>query len=272
MADVNILTEQFTGRLKRTIGEHLDWYSSEDSFVEEYAQGAKWDLPTNLQPKLPAGAKLGTLLAVPQDGELMDLENSIRLHKAFASLTPVQARDPRLWTRLSHVEFWPYMRERWPIEKYMADRKKAERYVEGRYFVLRAEGRALLRNGMARLWWYSHLTYDENRPNPYELTAVLLNTLDITQQILERSMGRCRSVLVAFLEFLLQNPKLLERGDANRTKIRALAKSLNLFGGVAILDCLPPATLKNHLDSELRRIEAHDEAAVAAAAALAPAA
>lgn len=233
----------------------MDWYQLADSWAEDFADGAKWELPTSLQPRLAGGANFGHLLADPESDDLMDTENSIRLHKALPDLTPAQARDPRLWTRLTHVEFWAYMRRRWPIERHLANRKKTERYVEERHFVARSEGRALLRNGMARLWWYAHLTHDAGRDNPYELTAVLLKNLDITQQILERSMGRCRAVLVAFLEFLMQNPGLLEGGDANRTKIRVLAKSLNLYGGVAVLDCLDPATLKNHLAAELERVQ-----------------
>ncbi|MDB4876953.1 MAG: hypothetical protein JWM41_3399 [Gemmatimonadetes bacterium] len=254
MAALHILTEPFTGRLKRTIPEHLDWYTYDESFAEDFSSGGGWDIPTNVEPQISSGA-LRDVLTIPEDGDLKDLENSIRLHKALPSLTPVQARDPRLWTRLTHVEFWPYMRTRWPIERYMSDRQKAQRYIEGRYFVTRSEGRALLRNGIARLWWYAHLTHDDARNNPYELTAVLLNTLDITQQILERSLGRCEAVLVGFLEFLLQNPRLLERGEINRATIRDLAKSLNLFGGVAVLDCLTPGVLKQHLHRELSRIE-----------------
>lgn len=59
------------------------------------------------------------------------------------------------------------------------------RFIEARYFVAQNEGRALLRNGIARLWWVAHLSHDATRNNPYELTAALLYTLDITQQILE---------------------------------------------------------------------------------------
>jgi len=252
---VKILTESFVARLRRTVSGHLDWYAGDEPFAEDLASGGKWDISTSLEPQLPAGNQLSSLLLLPVDGDLKDTENAVRLHRAFANLTPVQARDPRLWTRFTHVEFWRYMRARWPVERYMEDTLKAERYVEGRYFVPRSEGRALLRNGMARLWWYAYLTHDDTRANPYELTGVLLNTLDITQQILERSLGRCRSVLVAFLEFLLQNPSLLERGEANRAAIRSLAKSLNLFGGVAVLDTLTPGIIKSHLNAELHRVE-----------------
>ena len=174
MPGVNILTDSFAERLRRTVSEHLTWYSGDAPFAEEFASGGKWDLPTRLDPQVQTGDELATILLLPTDGDLKDAENAVRLHRAFANITPVQARDPRLWTRFTHVEFWRYMRARWPVDRYMGDTKKAERYVESRYFVPRAEGRALLRNGMARLWWYAYLTYDDTRATPYELTAVLL--------------------------------------------------------------------------------------------------
>lgn len=267
MATLSILTENFTGRLRTSIPDHLDSYQGAEPWIEEFADGSKWELPTSVVPKLPAKTPVSGLIEVPAGHDHLDLENSIRFHKALQALTPIQARDHRLWARLTHVEFWTYMRSRWPVEKYLPDKKKAERYVAERYFVPKTEGRALLRNGIARLWWYSHMTFDPNRTNPYELTGVLLRNLDITQQILERSMGRSRVVLVAFLEFLLEHPELLASGgDETRAKVRALAKSLNVLGGVSLLDCLSLGSLKAHLGRELSKIQEAEPAAEAAAA------
>lgn len=251
-----IFTELFTNRLQRSISEHLIRYQIGNSWVEEFAEGAKWDLESNVTGLLSGYKSLDEIFMEPANGDLRDFENSVRLHQSLSSITPIQARDPRLWTRLTHVEFWLYMRKRWPIEKHLANTKKAENYIENRYFIAGADGRALLRNGISRLWWYSYLTHDERRDNPYELTAVLLKNLDITQQILERSMGRSRVVLIGFLEFLMENSFLLEGGDENRNIIRSLAKSLNLFGGVVLLDCLSATAIKAQLANELKKLSA----------------
>ena len=115
-----------------------------------------------------------------------DIENSILLHRAFPDLTRVEAGDPRLWTRLTHVEGRAYMRKRWDVgqPKHADDPDKALRYALQHYFLAGSSpSRALTRNGMSRLWWYAALTHDPARSDPYELTRVLLSALDIAQQL-----------------------------------------------------------------------------------------
>ena len=187
-----------------------------------------------------------------------DAQNAVMVHQALGWLTPAQATDERLWCRLAHMEWWPYMRSRWPIERF-SDKDQATRFIQARYFVPQAQSRALLRNGIARLWWAAHLTVDPNRENPYELTDVLLSRLDIAQQILERSIGRSRAILIGFLEFLNKNSdRLLASGQASRYEIRALAKSLNLAGGVSMLDALAESQIIELLERELDRISANE--------------
>jgi hypothetical protein len=152
------------------------------------------------------------------------------------------------------------MRKRWPVERHIGSNEKALRFIQSRYFVAQAQSRALLRNGIARLWWTAKLSYDAERDNTYELTAVLLSTLDITQQILERGIGRAPAVVMGFLEFLRRNrDTLLTGGDENRVRIRRLAKFLNIHGGVCILDCLSQPQIIGLLDAEFARITSETE-------------
>ncbi len=51
-------------------------------------------------------------LESPVGEDKRDFANAKVVHRAFPSLTPLQARDPRLWTRLTHVECWKYMAHR----------------------------------------------------------------------------------------------------------------------------------------------------------------
>ena len=246
---LTILKETFVNTLRGSVRPNLPKYCEDMAWVSELGVKSQRELQTSVELKAPLE------LLEPTNGDLKDIENAIRVHKALPQLTPLQARDPRLWTRLTHVECWPYMRKRWAVEKHLQDEGKAARFVESRFFVTQAQSRALLRNGIARLWWTAKVSHDPARENPYELVAVLLSTLDITQQILERGIGRAPAVLMVFLEFLNRNKELLlTGGDENRVRIRKLAKFLNMHGGVCILDSLTQPQIMALLEIELARI------------------
>jgi hypothetical protein len=237
------------GTLLSNVGSNLDKYLRKDKWVLEVGSQSIRDLPTRIEIKSPL------TLDEPDDDNLKDLENAIRVHKALNQLTPLQARDPRLWTRLTHVDCWQYMRKRWPLERFAADSEKGGRFITARYFISQSDSRALMRNGIARLWWTAHMSYDAQRKNSYELTSVLLYTLDITQQIMERNMGRAPVIVTGFLEFLMQNKDtLLVAGDLGRDRVRRLAKFLNMYGGVCLLDCLTQTDIIKLLGGELGRI------------------
>ena len=249
MSSLAIFKSALVNALHSSVTTNLDKYLRDDVWVAEVSTKGNRDMQT--------GVELNELLYLdfPENGNLKDIENAIRFHKALRHLTPLQARDPRLWTRLAHMEFWPYMRLRWPVEKHMSNRDRAARFIESRYFVAQSQSRALLRNGVSRLWWTAQLSHDPDRDNPYELTRVLLSTLDITQQIVERGMGRASNIIRGFLEFLLRNSAtLLTGGDRNRARIRRLAKHLNMYGGVCVLDLLSQGEVMDLLNKELARI------------------
>jgi hypothetical protein len=246
---LTIFKETFVNSLRGSVKSNLPKYGEDTSWAAELGVKSQRELETSVELKTPLE------LLEPTDGDLKDTENAIRVHGALPHLTPLQARDPRLWTRLTHVEGWSYMRKRWAVEKHMKDEGRATRFIEARYFVTQAQSRALLRNGIARLWWTAKVSHDPARDNPYELTAVLLSTLDITQQILERGIGRAPAVLMGFLEFLNSHRDLLlTGGDENRIRIRRLAKFLNMHGGVCILDCLTKPQIMELLKKELAKI------------------
>lgn len=245
---LSVFKSTFVTSLADSVVANLVRYSEDDPWASEIGTTSQRDLKTLIELNEPLE------LLEPTGGDLKDIENAIRVHKAFPQLSPLQARDPRLWTRLTHVEAWDYMRKRWPVEKH-GEVAVAQRYVEAHYFVKQSQSRALLRNGIARLWWYAKVSHDPDRDNPYELVAVLLSTLDITQQMLERSFGRAPVVLKGFLEFLNRNRDvLLTGGNENRNRIRRLAKFLNMHGGFCILDSLSQPQIMGLLETEFKRI------------------
>jgi hypothetical protein len=257
MPKIFIYRSTFVDSLRLAIPDNLKKYTSDAVWATAVGGRSERDMATSLALRLP-----GIELQEPIAEDHKDIENAIHLHKAMPEFSRLQARDPRLWTRLCHVELWPYMRKRWPIEKYLKDGPTmAQGRVLERYFIAQSQSRALMRNGVARLWWGAQLTYDPARADPYQLTRVLFSTLDIAQQILERGMGRAPAVLHGFLEFLLKhNGEILTGGNANRTRIRTLAKFLNMQGGICVLDCLTKDEVVSRLEVEYNQIKAWEVA------------
>jgi len=247
---LDLFRRRHVHHLLRAVGPNLARYAERKPWAAKATADGPARLASGLEPAVPLDLE-------PPDGpDLKDLENAKIVHKAFPHLTPVQAGDARLWTRLAHVECWTYMRKRWDIGRIAGDPGKAARFVATRYFVPGGSSRALLRNGIARLWWYGHLTHDPGRAgDPYELTAGLLSSLDIAQQVLERNLGRAPQVRTGFLDFLRTNAERLGTSSGQRRlRIRGLAKMLNLRGGVTLLDALGPEELADMLDLELRSL------------------
>lgn len=235
-----IFTRHYLTSLKGDLSKNLFYYESEDVWIPEVAETLKYEIDSRIQIDDAFSLRL------PQKGNLYDLENSKSVFETFRGLSRTQAADARLWTYLTHISCWEYMRARWqPTEKFIKDspekrQEKLKTYILEHYFVRSDQSRALIRNGMARLWWYSFLTYDDNRENPYELTSVLLKNLDIAKNVLERNLGRNKAILHTVLEFLLDKEDLINGGDLGRLRIRKLVQSLNLQGGHSILDNLKP--------------------------------
>jgi hypothetical protein len=256
MEHVYALNRQFMNRLLESLRENVNRYTEDESWVEEWAGNAAWEFPTPCELAAPLE------LLLPDEGNLFDLENAIRMHKVLPTLTPVQAQDPRLWTRLTHVELWEYMRVRWPVEKYLEPEPNF-RPIHDRYFaILKPHSRSLVHNGASRLWWAAKMTFDPDRANPYELTNVLLSRLDIYKNLLERNFGRAASVSRTFLEFLLLNKEeCLSSGEKARQLVRDLSKAVNLHGGVCVLDCKTNTALMDFLNREKDRLVAKNGAA-----------
>lgn len=261
---LDILSTPFLSLLERRVAENVSAYKAADSWLDNVDFSGPRAVETEIE--LDRGFEF---VAPEGKSKHNDAANAIAIHRQLHDLSPAIASNPRLWAYLSHVRFWKYMRARWPVER--VEGEKAVRFIEERYFVRQSQGRALLRQGISRLWWAAHLTFDPQRDEPYELTPILLSKLDITKNLLERSFGRSRSVLIGFLEFLKGHEDELLTAASGRAKIRQLSKALNLAGGVSLLDALEPAEVSQLLEQTYMTVvpaegeedEIDDEAAVA---------
>jgi hypothetical protein len=227
--EINFFSAFYVDKLYREVAvtENFDNYHKDSfPFDEKYSKG-------------PTGIFIdGEVKLYPSNS---DLENSIALYEALSGLNEVQASDERLWVYLTHVHFWEYMRERWPVE----DANKPLSRIKERYFLRNLNLQSLTRNGLSRLWWYAHLTCDTNRNNKYELLETLLQRQDLVVGITERAIGTNKKIRTSLLEFLHENPSIATNEDLTRE----LIKALNLYGGVKMLPFLDVAEIKSLLRS-----------------------
>ena len=171
--------------------------------------------------------------------------NTIRLHQELASLTPAQAASKGIWAWFTHIYYWDYMKERWPVPL-SSERSTLENHVFKHYLISGQNTRSFIRNGIARLWWYGYLSADEG---DYTNTGILLRHLDIANTLLERSQGRNKLIRTIFFKKLFSHKdKFLQKGNDARLRVRALAKRINLYGSIRLIDSLPLRDLESAVD------------------------
>lgn len=240
------MTSESVAQLRQNLKENADNYKSKKIWVDSYLQSifttGNWSLESKISYEV---VELTT-----GDGKSeskYDAENAKRIHHSLRHLTPAQATDPRIWTYLAHTVYYDYMQRRW------LNKEQTAMGTLTRFFA--TTNRELIRNGIARLWWYGYLTFDSSRKDPYELTDLLLSNQDIAQGLLERKLGNNKEWLLTILDCIMkykeEHPDITK--SASMTKIM---KQLNYAGGVSLLDVLNKDDMELLFQGILKKIEA----------------
>lgn len=243
--ELSYISDSSLEGLKVNIFSNLEKYKEEEAWVDQYFGEVTWNFPSKLRIE-------NIDLHIPQSSTIhFDFENTKKIYTSLKGLSILQATDERLWVYLTHTTFWKYMRKRWPVESYF-DKDNPVEAIKERYFFMTNRDRALIRNGIARLWWYGYVSYDEDREDPFELTKVLLSKLDIAQSLLERSFSRNPNITKAVLSVLKK--KELESSFINRENFRNLMMYINQLGGVTILDTLDREDLEELIRAKIETL------------------
>ena len=248
MATLKVFKDSAVNALRELVKSDVARYQSEDSWVDNvlsarsiYATTKIHDLPEDL-------------LLMPDGEEKFDLENSMRLYTALHGLTLTQASDPRLWTYLTHVKYWKYMRKRWPI-KAAAESEKLNGSVISRYFLVGDKARALTRNGVARLWWAGHTCHNTSQTgDEFAYARALFATQDVYASLMERAFSKNRKIIQPVLAVLT---KARAKGAPfdDRNNVRDLGKHLVLLGGAMVLDILDPTAIELIVENFISDLE-----------------
>ena len=231
-------------KIKNYLNEFKDQYTKNDSWVEDYFEEEKWFGSTSINIR-------DFELMTPDSSNNYDLENTRILYSSMKNLKPSQAVEERIWVYLTHTKFWDYMRKRWPAERYLNDKKNFEARMKERYFFSSKRKRALFRNGISRLWWFGHLTYEEDRANPFRLTEIFLDTQDTAESIIGRNFSNNRKITKSVLRVF---EKWIDDkgGMPSRKVVRELCKHINYMGGVSVLDPLEESEIEKRVLDKLK--------------------
>lgn len=235
--------------------ERLGQEAQNGEWIARYRSAAFAFKPDELHehPAIPGDLKIA-LSNPARKAPSADADNAVRIHEALSSLSEVHASDVRLWVYLAHGPMFSYMRTRWPVE---GGKDEILSSIESRWlFLNESRPRALMRQGISRLWWAAHLTRAPWEIDPffkplqkkekYAYTRLLFASQDIFKNLLERSFGRERRILIPALAVLdsrgvLTSDRDLSRGFMRRINqacfhtvmaaldLRALLKMLNGF-------------------------------------------
>lgn len=129
---------------------------------------------------------------------LTDAANVQEFYGKLSFISDSQASDERLWAGLCLGPFYEYTQYRWKIAL-----KCTRQDVKAHYFFGFGARRSLSRNALARLWWIGRLTYDDSRPDPYELTKFVCENADHALHIIERNTSNSPTIIRAFVSAIL---------------------------------------------------------------------
>lgn len=165
-----------------------------------------------------------------------DYSAAILIYEAYKDLSPLLASTETFWVYLTHVDLYPFVQYRHPVEK----AKNVQSHILDHWFF----GKGYIRNTLASLWWSVYCSVDEGRENPYELTEVFFKNYSF-RVIFLKILLRTKEGLLGILEFLKENPDVLNNNFENRG--RFIAKYFNGLGGSKQLSYLKRDFFKEEL-------------------------
>lgn len=222
MSKLLYVGQQTADFLADNVEEHLDRYL--ESGFEDLEASGDWRIPLSVDIDLKPLEDL-----IPDKGRDAEVQNSMLVGRALASLTPSLARENRVWIRLSHIDGIVYARERWlrnvPQEK-MAQAIRI-------HFFASTWTRCRDDHALSRLWWNHHIASSIQPDDPERALRLILSTADIRSNLIERARVGTRLPLAkAIVRRLGRDAQLA----ASESAFRSFMKALNIRAAGAQLE------------------------------------
>ena len=191
-----------------------------------------------------------------------DFEAAVALYEAYKDIPPILASKDVLWTYLSHVDLFNYVKKKWPEYEYKQsangkvkkNQQESERYIRDHWFYSRGPMRTSLMN----LWWSVYLTIDneaDDEEHKYDLTRIFfLNDGMRTRRLGTGQLGRNREALKGILSFMKDHLSLFDQGGIENRMIW-ITRHFNFIGGAKPLGCMSSKFFYDELQSNLSHLK-----------------
>jgi len=174
-----------------------------------------------------------------------DYNNSIEIYEKYNYLTESQASDERFWASLALYENnMDYLFYRWG---------NTEKTLKYRLTYHESGKRGYMYHGLARPWWFAHLTYDEGHDNPYHLTRFTYDYPHIMEKMIYRNFSnskKIRHIVIKSIKEYIDNC-----GKYSTANIDKLYKYIGILGSNKLLDIYDESLLKNLLIEYLKSLD-----------------
>lgn len=185
------------------------------------------------------------LMTGPDSPTKYDINNAQLLYEEYKDIPIELASEESFWSYLTHTKYWRYMIKRWPVTN-------NENRITNQYFF--GKNKPFYRNGLSRLWWYAHITYNPEMIDPYYYTKIALKDQERAALLLETvNLSRNRVALFATLDILSkidewkENNKISHIKNERNVLLRPLMQYVNSIGGVMIWDILSQEEAKEKM-------------------------
>lgn len=168
-----------------------------------------------------------------------NLKSAIAIYEAYEHISPLFAQQDSLWIYLAHVDLFDYVKKRWPLKD--IEEEKLIGHIQEHWLETQA-----IRSTLSGLWRSVYLTVDDDRPNRYELTAVLFKNETFRTRVFGGSLvARHKAATQGILEYMLEN---MEKFKPLEQKGQDVAKYFNMLGSYKLLPSLPKDYFKKEMD------------------------
>lgn len=155
------------------------------------------------------------------------------IYNSLKHLTPVQAKDERLWLAMYHKYYMENI-----VDYVKSKSSNIVTSLTSELFFTHGVKRSLMTNGLARLWWIGYYLYDDSNKNPYHYLDFFTETQDITGKSTVYFSSNIVSNKAISFGVLSGIKEAINAGYISNTRkyYTEILKHLNIMGAVILLD------------------------------------